>query len=69
LTVAVGSIEGSLRRRSIGVLPSVSRVIHVIDAATGELYRHLTLDPTRDYQPFPDRDPRPTRKPQQPQPK
>jgi hypothetical protein len=25
--------------------------IHVIDAATGELYRHLTLDPTHDYQP------------------
>jgi transposase InsO family protein len=42
--------------------------IHIIDAATGELYRHLTLDPTRDYQPFPDRDPRPTRKRQQPDP-
>jgi hypothetical protein len=39
------------------------------DAATGELYRHLTLDPTKDYQPFPDRDPRPPRKQQQPEPK
>lgn len=42
--------------------------IHIIDAATGELYRHLTLDPTRNYQPFPDRDPRPPRKRQQPDP-
>jgi transposase InsO family protein len=42
--------------------------IRVIDAATGELYRHLTLDPTKDYQPFPDRDPRPPRKRQQPDP-
>ena len=25
--------------------------IRVINAATGELLRHLTLDPTRDYQP------------------
>ncbi|QQS25055.1 MAG: IS481 family transposase [Actinomycetota bacterium] len=42
--------------------------IRVIDAATGELYRHLTLDPTRDYQPFNDRDPRPTRKTTQSEP-
>lgn len=42
--------------------------IHIIDAATGELYRHLTLDPTRDYQPFAERDPRPSRKRQQPDP-
>jgi hypothetical protein len=25
--------------------------VRIIDAATGELIRHLTIDPTRDYQP------------------
>ncbi len=25
--------------------------IHIIHATTGELIRHLTLDPTKDYQP------------------
>ena len=34
--------------------------IRIIDAATGELLRELTLDPTRDYQPSPP--PRPTEK-------
>jgi transposase InsO family protein len=37
--------------------------IRVIDAATGELLRALTLDPTRDYQP---QDPRRTQKPPNP---
>ena len=42
--------------------------VRVVDAATGELYRHLTLDPTRDYQPT-GRPPGPQpRKPEQPQP-
>ena len=27
--------------------------IRVVEIATGELLRHLTLDPTRDYQPQP----------------
>jgi len=27
--------------------------IRVIDTTTGEVLRHLTLDPTRDYQPRP----------------
>ncbi|MGY2078689.1 integrase core domain-containing protein [Modestobacter sp. SYSU DS0657] len=34
--------------------------VRVIDAATGELLRELTIDPTRDYQPT-GRPPRPTR--------
>jgi hypothetical protein len=38
--------------------------VRVIDAATGELLRELTLDPTRDYQPT-GRPPGPTRKKQQ----
>jgi hypothetical protein len=42
--------------------------VRVIDAATGELLRDLTLDPTRDYQPL-GRPPGPQpRKPQQPKP-
>jgi transposase InsO family protein len=42
--------------------------VRVIHATTGELLRHLTLDPTRDYQPT-GRPPGPTpRKPQQPDP-
>jgi transposase InsO family protein len=42
--------------------------IHVIHANTGELLRHLTLDPTRDYQPL-HQPPAPhPRKPQQPDP-
>ena len=35
--------------------------VRVIDAATGELLRELTIDPTRDYQPT-GRPPGPTRK-------
>jgi hypothetical protein len=35
--------------------------VRVIDAATGELLRDLTIDPTRDYQPT-GRPPGPTRK-------
>ncbi len=48
--------------------------IRVINAATGELIRELTLDPTRNYQPTgkppgpPPRTPRPTRKPKNPEP-
>jgi hypothetical protein len=38
--------------------------IRVINAATGELLRELTLDPTRDYQPT-GRPPGPARKTQQ----
>ena len=33
------------------VMLIADRHVRVIDAATGELLRHLTLDPTRDYQP------------------
>jgi hypothetical protein len=40
--------------------------IHVIHATTGELLRHLTLDPTRDYQPTSRPPGPPPRKPQQP---
>jgi transposase InsO family protein len=39
--------------------------IRVLDATTGELLRHLTLDPTRDYQPT-GRPPGPPRKPRNP---
>jgi Integrase core domain len=48
--------------------------IRVINAATGELLRELTLDPTRNYQPTgrppgpPPRTPRPPRKPNNPEP-
>ena len=42
--------------------------VRVIDAATGELLRHLTLDPNRDYQPLGRPPGPPTRKPQQPAP-
>jgi len=38
----------------------------VIDAATGELHRHLTLDPIRDYQPTGRPPGPPPRKPLQP---
>jgi hypothetical protein len=37
--------------------------VRVVDAATGELLRELTLDPTRDYQPT-GRPPGPTPKKQ-----
>jgi hypothetical protein len=37
------------------------RHVRVIDAATGELLRELTIDPTRDYQPT-GRPPGPARK-------
>jgi hypothetical protein len=42
--------------------------IRVVHAATGELLRHHTLDPTRDYQPLHRPPARPPRKPQQPDP-
>lgn len=42
--------------------------IRVIHATTGELLRHLTLDPTRDYQPTGRPPGPPPRKPQQPEP-
>jgi transposase InsO family protein len=42
--------------------------IRVIHATTGELLRHLTLDPTRDYQPTGQPPQPPHRKPQQPEP-
>ena len=41
--------------------------IRIVHAATGELLRHLTLDPTRDYQPT-GKPPGPPPKPQQPEP-
>ena len=43
--------------------------IRIIDAATGELLRHLTLDPTRDYQPTGRPPGPPPRKQQPPDPK
>jgi transposase InsO family protein len=42
--------------------------IRVIHATTGEILRHLTLDPTRDYQPTGQPPGPPRRKPQQPEP-
>lgn len=42
--------------------------IRVIDAATGELLRHLTLDPTKDYQPTGRPPGPPPRKPKLPEP-
>lgn len=42
--------------------------IRVINAATGELYRHLTLDPTRNYQPTGRPPGPPPRKPNKPEP-
>jgi transposase InsO family protein len=42
--------------------------IRVIHATTGELLRHLTLNPTRDYQPLGRPPGRPARKPPQPDP-
>jgi hypothetical protein len=48
--------------------------IRIINAATGELQRELTLDPTRDYQPTgrppgpPPGSPRPPRKQKNPEP-
>jgi Integrase core domain len=43
--------------------------VRVIDAATGELLRDLTLDPTRDYQPLGRPPGPPPRKPQRPKPR
>ncbi len=45
--------------------------IRVINAATGEILRQLTLNPDKDYQPTgrPPGTPRPPRKPQHPEPK
>ncbi len=42
--------------------------IRIIHATTGELLRHLTLDPTRDYQPLGRPPGPPPQKPQQPDP-
>jgi transposase InsO family protein len=42
--------------------------IRIINTTTGELLRHLTLDPTRDYQPLNPPPGPPPRKPQQPDP-
>jgi transposase InsO family protein len=42
--------------------------IRVVHAATGELLRHLTLDPTRNYQPTGQPHGRPPRQPKQPDP-
>ncbi|WP_246241275.1 integrase core domain-containing protein [Mycolicibacterium madagascariense] len=52
-------INGRLHHISIGRAHARTRVlmlvhdldVRIIDAATGELLRHLTIDPTRDYQP------------------
>jgi transposase InsO family protein len=43
--------------------------VRIINAATGELLRHLTLNPDRDYQPLGRRPGRPPRQRQQPEPK
>ena len=43
--------------------------VRVIDAATGEILRHLTLDPNRHYQPPADPPDPPPRKPQRPEPR
>jgi transposase InsO family protein len=43
--------------------------VRVIDAATGELLRHLTLNPNRDYQPLGRPPGPPPHKPQQPEPR
>ena len=51
--------DGRLHHIGIGRTHARTRVlvlvhdldIHIIDAATGEVLRHLTLDPTRNYQP------------------
>jgi hypothetical protein len=61
------TIRYNSRLHHIGVGRTGTRVlvliqdlhIRIINAATGELLRQLTLDPTRDYQP--------TRRPQRPQ--
>jgi hypothetical protein len=45
------------------------RHVRVIDAATGEPLRDLTLDPGRDYQPLQRPPGRPPRKSEQPEPK
>ncbi|WP_026925662.1 hypothetical protein [Glycomyces arizonensis] len=51
--------NGKLHHIGVGRIHEGTRVllivegldIRVLDATTGELIRHLTLDPTRDYQP------------------
>ena len=50
------------------VMLIADRHVRVIDAATGELLRDLTLDPTRDYQPLGRRPGPPPPKPQRPEP-
>lgn len=52
-------VDGRLHHISIGRAHARTRVlmlvhdldVRIIDAATGELIRHLTIDLTRDYQP------------------
>jgi hypothetical protein len=52
-------VNGKLHHISIGRAHARTRVlmlihdldVRIIDASTGELIRHLTIDPTRDYQP------------------
>ena len=52
-------VNGTLHHISIGRAHARTRVlmlihdldVRIIDASTGELIRHLTIDPTRDYQP------------------
>jgi hypothetical protein len=44
---------GRTHARTPTVLLAADLDVRVIHAATGELLRHLTLDPTRNYQPQP----------------
>ncbi|HET6919799.1 MAG TPA: hypothetical protein VFI46_10080 [Jiangellaceae bacterium] len=47
----IGIGIGTAYARTPVVLLIADLDIRVLDATTGELLRHLTLDPTRDYQP------------------
>jgi hypothetical protein len=42
---------GPTHARTHVILLAQDLDVHIIDAATGELLRQLTLDPTRNYQP------------------
>jgi transposase InsO family protein len=59
---------GRTHARTPVILLIADRDIRVIHATTGELLRHLTLDPTRNYQPTGQPPGQPRRKPQQPEP-
>ena len=69
-------VNGQLHHIGLGRTLARTRVIvliedldiRVINAATGELYRQLTLDPTRDYQPTGRPPGNPGRKTRQPEP-